>query len=334
MPGTAAPPLAAPPDAPTRRPFAKRLRMIVAVEVLPLLGALGAVWLAFADGLWTLDLALLLGFYGFTMLGIEMGMHRLIAHRQFETVAPIRYLLAIAGGMAGEGSALLWSAIHREHHQTSDTPRDPHSPVHGLDGSGGALRRFAWAQCAWYGELEGIVTFNRTLPRVVAGEVARDDPDPAAVYARRVHDWTRDRTLLAIDRLYPVWTLLGFVLPSLIGLAVAGPWGALHGLLWGGFMRHFLVKQVSFAINSIGHTVGTKRYQAPDESRNNPVMAALTLGSGWHNNHHAFPDSAFTSLRWWHLDPTGWLISALEAVGLAWDVQRVDPARVRAARLS
>jgi len=319
-----------PETASSRLPLAKRVRMVVAVSGLPILGAAGAVWLALADGLWAFDLVVLGVLYVVTMLGVELGMHRLFSHRQFEAAAPVRALLSIMGAMAGQGSPLLWAAFHRTHHRHSDGPGDPHSPVHGHDGSGSKLRRFLWAHFAWFCEQEGVLSFYGAFERQLAGH----DPDgsPGSVLARRVRDWSRDPLVVAVDRLYPVWHLLGFAGPALLGLALYGPWGALHGLLWGGCMRHFLINQVVFGINTVGHTIGTKRYATDGESRNNAVLAALTLGAGWHNNHHAFPESAFVSLRWWHLDPTGWLLRALEALGLVWDVQRVDRARVLAAR--
>jgi stearoyl-CoA desaturase (delta-9 desaturase) len=127
----------------------------------------------------------------------------------------------------------------------------------------------------------------------------------------------RDKIVLFVDATWWVWALLGLAIPFAIG-----GW---TGLLWGSLVRVCLGHHVTWSVNSICHTFGTRRYATPDRSRNNWVVGLLAFGEGWHNNHHAFPRSAFHGLRWWEFDLSGLVIRGLEAVGLAWNVQRVSP---------
>ena len=119
--------------------------------------------------------------------------------------------------------------------------------------------------------------------------------------------------------------LLGFALSG--GSLVAG---GLSALLWAGLVRIFLVHHITWSINSICHFFGSRRFDTDDESTNVFWLALPSLGEAWHHNHHAFPQSAFHGLRWYELDPSGWLILGLERVGLAWDVVTVTPEKARA----
>jgi stearoyl-CoA desaturase (Delta-9 desaturase) len=307
--------------------LAHRVRMVVAVEVVPL--ALAA-WGVASVGVSTLGIALFVAMYILTMTGIELGMHRLIAHRQFTGPSWLRAALCVLGAMAGEGSPLLWSAIHRLHHRDPDGVDDVHSPTHARSGLLAKLRGIVWAQCGWYGEVPGITRFRHVLG-------GRREDSVADAQAQRlvdvVQDWRADRVVLAVDLLYPVWIVAGFVVPTVIGLIVGGGLdGALTGLVWGGVVRFVAVQKVSFAINSVGHTIGSKYLKTNDDSRNNVVMAVLTLGSGWHNNHHAFPGSASLWFAPWHVDPCWLIIRGLERLGVAHDVRRVGPQIVEARR--
>jgi stearoyl-CoA desaturase (delta-9 desaturase) len=122
------------------------------------------------------------------------------------------------------------------------------------------------------------------------------------------------------------------LVPFLLGLALgAGAITAgLSALLWGGLVRIFLVHHITWSINSICHFFGRRRFRTEDESTNVFWLALPSFGEAWHHNHHAFPQSAFHGLRWYELDPSGWLILLLGRVGLAWDVVRVTPERARA----
>jgi len=141
------------------------------------------------------------------------------------------------------------------------------------------------------------------------------------VYARDLRD---DRMVMAISKLFPLWAVLTLAIPFAIG-----GW---HGLIWGGLVRVFLTHHVTWSVNSVCHTFGSRPFATRDESRNQWTVGLLALGEGWHNNHHAFPRSAMHGLRWWQLDLSGITIRLLERMRLAWDVQRVSASDV-AARL-
>src|SRR5207248_9324831 len=140
-----------------------------------------------------------------------------------------------------------------------------------------------------------------------------------------------DRGMVRIDRLFPAVVAAGLAIPAGIGYLVTGtPRGALTGLVWGGLVRVFLLHHVTFSINSICHFFGRRRFATDDESTNVFWLALPSFGEAWHHNHHAFPQSAFHGLRWYELDPSGWLILAMERMGLAWNVVKVTPERARA----
>jgi stearoyl-CoA desaturase (delta-9 desaturase) len=140
-------------------------------------------------------------------------------------------------------------------------------------------------------------------------------------YAAHVVD---DRVAKVISKTFFIWVTLGYVIPFLI----AG-W---EGLIWGGLFRQFAVQNVTFAVNSVCHRWGSRPFKTTDLSRNNWVVGILGLGEGWHNNHHAFPSSAFHGLRWWEFDLSGQIIHLLEKLKLVWNVKRPDP-RLMALRL-
>jgi stearoyl-CoA desaturase (delta-9 desaturase) len=287
--------------------LAGRIGTLAAV-VLPLAGVGAAVASLWGWGFGWAEFGLLLGMYVLTALGITVGFHRLFTHRSFETNAVVRFVLAALGSMAVQGSVLRWVAQHRRHHQHSDTPADPHSPHHAGRGLVGVLRGFWHAHIGW--------AFK---------------PDVAGL-ERYVADLRKLRSVRVASALFPVWILLGLVIPAALGLALTGSWGgALLGFLWGGLVRIFLVHHVTWSVNSVCHLWGSRPYPEHDHSRNNPVLGVLALGEGWHNNHHAFPTSARHGLRWWQVDVSYYLIRLLALVGLAWKVRLPsEPAMARA----
>ncbi|MFP2926134.1 acyl-CoA desaturase [Pyxidicoccus sp. 3LG] len=315
---------------------ARRVFVLFMLQGLPLLGLGYGVWRFLHEGVSGLDVGLLVGMYLLTMTGIELGFHRYFSHRTFETTRPLRALLLILGSMAGQGSALLWSGVHRWHHAHTDAPGDLHSPTLGRHGFWQRVRGLFWAQFLWYLDAPAIPRFGRFLERHRASpEAALASAENGQEYrlARTMPDLLRDGWLVRLNQRYGLWVLLGFALPAAVGGLASGTWdGALRGLVWGGFVRFFLVQQVTFAINSVTHVFGTRPLETRDDSRNNAVMAVLTLGAGWHNNHHAFPGSAFTDFRWWQVDLLGLLLRLLARLGLVWDVRSPTPEAI-AARL-
>jgi stearoyl-CoA desaturase (delta-9 desaturase) len=240
--------------------------------------------------------------YVLTGLGISVGFHRMLAHRSFEAASPVRAVLAVLGTMAMLGRVTKWVANHRKHHAFSDEEGDPHSPhlsTHG--GFRGALAGLWHAHVGW----------------ILAGDHA-----PPERYAR---DLVIDPVIAFIDRTAALWVTTGLLIPFGAGFLISGTLtGALIALLWGGAVRIFLLHHMAFAINSLCHFAGQRRFATDDESRNLSWLAPLAFGESWHNNHHAFPTSAFYGLRRRELDPGGLLIRSLERLGLVWNVKRVS----------
>ncbi|KFE67941.1 Fatty acid desaturase [Hyalangium minutum] len=323
-----------PPTTSDRLSLARKVFLFFMVEGLPLLGLLYGVWLFLHEGIRWLDVGLFVGMYVATMTGIELGFHRYFAHRTFETTRPIRALLLILGSMAGQGSTLLWSGLHRWHHAHTDIPGDIHSPTLGRQGWWQRVRGFFWSQFLWYLDSPAVVLFARFMNRHRADpEIALSSPEDTQEFriVRTMPDLVRDAWLVRLNQRYGLWVLLGLALPAVLGGLLTGSWeGAWRGLVWGGFVRFALVQQASFAVNSVTHTLGTQPLACRDDSRNNGVMAVLTLGAGWHNNHHTFPGSAFTDFRWYQVDISGLMLRALEKLGLAWDVRRPSPESIAA----
>jgi stearoyl-CoA desaturase (delta-9 desaturase) len=279
---------------------------------LPVAGLAAAVVLLWNHGVGVTALAILAVGYVLTGLGITVGYHRLFTHRAFATSPAVRYLFAVLGQMGVEGDVVTWVADHRKHHQFSDRPGDPHSP-HAEFGDGPleALKGLWHAHTGWIFSGAGRADRNR--------------------YAK---DLLGDRGLRLIARLFLPTVLVSLALPALAGWALIGGWyGFVSGLVWGGAVRIFLLHHVTWSINSICHFWGRRRFDSRDESRNVWWLSWLSFGESWHNNHHAFPSSAFHGLRRFEIDPGGWLIWTLEKCGLAWRVVRIPPHR-QAAKLT
>lgn len=289
------------PSAPKTPPLdSKTVIHNLAVVLIPMLGFLGAICAAiFWEGrVYPLDIALLVGMYVVSIGGITVGYHRLFAHRTFQTGPVMRALIAISGAMAAQGSVAGWVSHHRRHHFHSDEPGDVHSPhLHG-GGLSGALLGF------WHSHMGWMISTKWQAPFPHVG------------------DLTRDPVVSTVDRYYYVWLVLTLSLPAAIGGLVTGSWdGVFRGLIWGGAIRLLLGFNHTFCVNSLCHLWGGRMFETPEKSRNNGLVAFLTLGEGWHNNHHAFPSSAQFGMKWWQFDPGWWFIQTLDRLGLAWDVK-------------
>ncbi|MEA2200398.1 MAG: hypothetical protein QOI89_994 [Solirubrobacteraceae bacterium] len=283
----------------------------IAAVVIPFLGVIAAATLLWDSFLGPRDLVIFGVMYALTALGVTVGFHRLLTHRAFETHRWLRYALAILGSMSVQGPVIDWVADHRKHHTFTDEEGDPHSP-HAGHGKGlrGMFTGLWHAHVGWLFETHGQASSKR--------------------FAR---DLLEDRTMRRINKGFPLIALYSLGIPFLLGFALSGGSlvdGGLSALLWGGLVRIFLVHHVTWSINSICHFFGRRRFETDDESTNVFWLALPSLGEAWHHNHHAFPQSAFHGLRWYELDPSGWLILGLARVGLAWDVVRVTPERARA----
>ena len=285
------------PQAPQPMGLGQRVANLVAVTV-PVLGLVAAIVFLWGRGFSWVDLGLLLGMYAVTAVGITVGFHRLFTHRSFEANRAVQFVLAALGSMAVQGPLLKWVAFHRRHHQHSDTHDDPHSPHHHGAGPLGLLRGLWHAHLGW---------------------VFLSDPPHLSRY---VKDLRQSRLLRYVSALFPLWVLAGLTIPTVLGGVLTLSWsGALFGLVWGGLVRIFLVHHVTWSVNSVCHLWGGRPYRSDDESRNNFLFGVLALGEGWHNNHHAFQNSARHGLRWWQIDVSWYVIRALALVGLAWRIK-------------
>jgi stearoyl-CoA desaturase (delta-9 desaturase) len=268
------------------------------VIVVPFLGLVAAPFFLWGWGFSWPDLGLLLGMYVLTALGITVGFHRLFTHRSFETYTWVKCIQAVLGSMAIQGPMLKWVAFHRRHHQLSDTADDPHSPHHHGHGILGLLRG------AWHAHI---------------GWLFQPEPENLLRY---VPDLLKSRALRVESAFFPLWAILGLVIPGVLGGVLTLSWpGVWTGVLWGGLVRVFLVHHVTWSVNSACHLWGFRPYRSDDLSRNNFVFGVFALGEGWHNTHHAFPTSARHGLRWWQIDVSYYVIRVLAWLHLAWDVR-------------
>ena len=281
----------------------------IAAVVTPFLGLIVAATLLWDGFLGARDVAIFALMYALTAVGVTVGFHRLLTHRAFRTRAWLRYTLAVLGSMSLQGPVIDWVADHRKHHTFTDEEGDPHSPHAGAGAGFPGMVKGLWhAHTGWLFETHGQASSKR--------------------FARDLLD---DPKMRAINRSFPLIALSSVLLPFLLGLALGG--GAvvagLSALLWGGLVRIFIVHHITWSINSICHFFGRRRFDTDDHSTNVFWLALPSLGEAWHHNHHAFPQSACHGLRWYEIDPSGWLILALARLGLASDVVRVTPERAR-----
>jgi stearoyl-CoA desaturase (Delta-9 desaturase) len=230
-------------------------------------------------------LALAVGMYFLRMIVVTAGYHRYFSHRTFSTSRAFQFLLAVGAQSAAQRGVLWWASHHRWHHKYSDRELDVHSAKQ---------RGFFHAHMGWL----FADTWDSTDPKLV--------PD---LYKFPELRWL-DRT--GVD-----------VLPTIALALVCLFVGGLHGLVWGFFVSMVMVWHGSFAINSFAHVFGPRRYATGDESRNNWLLAILTCGEGWHNNHHHYPGSVRQGFFWWEVDLTFYVLRGLELLGLVWNLRGV-----------
>jgi stearoyl-CoA desaturase (delta-9 desaturase) len=291
---------------------ASRAVTLVAV-VVPPLGLLCVAGILWGVALSWVDVVLFAVLYVACGLGITVGYHRLFSHRSFETSPWLRGTLAVLGAMSTQGPVTQWVTDHRRHHALSDREGDPHSPHAGHgDGFAARVKGFAHAHVGWLFTTKGMERGERYGGDLYADPVVR-----------------------AVDRLYLVWVALAFALPFAVGYLVGGfrLAAGFQALVWAGLIRVFAYQHATFAVNSICHMYGRRAYRSRDQSRNNWLVAALTFGEGWHNNHHAFPGSARHGLDPRQLDLAWLTIRGLERLGLVWKVKIPGPGQRARRRL-
>ena len=294
------------PVGPEKEIAPSRTAIILAVGTPPIGLILGLILAVTMGGLNPWFIALVFGGWIATGLGITIGYHRLVAHRSFQTYGFVRAFWTAMGAMALEGCPLQWSTVHRKHHRHSDHEADPHTPhkeEHGF------WKGLFFAHVGWMFRQHTFIE-----------DVRKYSPDLC-----------KDKVVMFFHRTYMFWILLSLAIPTFIGYLIEPTWlGATYGFLFGAGARLFWTHHITWSINSVCHVFGSRPYNAKDKSTNNFLFGILALGEGWHNNHHAFPNSARHGLRWWQFDLSWVVIRTMKLLGLAWNLKTPGPRELQA----
>lgn len=267
---------------------------IVFFVVIHILGLAGTPFYIRHYGISAGECALFLTWFFCTSMAITVGYHRLFAHTTYKTSALIRFLLLFFGAATFEQSALKWASQHRQHHQFTDTDQDPYNIQRGF----------------WYAHVGWILFWKHR------------------VNYDNVSDLKSSKLVMSQHHLYTLWSLgAGIVIPMLIGFWIGRPLGA---FILAVNLRLILVMHSAFFINSYAHMFGSRGFDGNISARDHWLGAILTNGEGYHNFHHRFPSDYRNGIRWYHWDPSKWLIFILSKVGLIWDLRRTPESRLKA----
>lgn len=243
--------------------------------------------------------------YFIRMFAITAFYHRYFSHKSFKTSRFMQMVFGFLGATATQRGPLWWAAHHRHHHMHADTEEDAHSPRHG----------FVRSHTLWFLTKKNFPTKEE-----------------------RVKDLARYKELKWLDRYDVIPPIIYAFVILLLGTYIehvhpqlgATKWQV---LIWGFFISTVVLSHVTFLINSLAHRWGYRSFDTDDDSRNNPLLAILTLGEGWHNNHHKFPASVRQGLRWWEIDISYYLLLLMERVGLIWDLKKPEVTKVQEQRV-
>jgi len=229
--------------------------------------------------------ALFIGFFLARTWGLTGGFHRYFSHRAYKTSRPMQFAIGCLGSAALQKGPMWWAAEHRQHHRHSDQEGDPHSPI---------VKNFWWSHIGW------VIDRNSRF-----------------THWNELKDWHKFPELKWLDRFHYIPGLL----VAGICYAVAG-W---PGVVWGFVLSTVCLYHTTFCVNSVCHIFGYRSFKTGDQSRNNWLVALLTLGEGWHNNHHHYPSCARQGFKWYEVDVTYYVLRCLGAVGLVWDIREPTP---------
>lgn len=258
-------------------------------------GCLGVIW---TGSSWT-AVAAAVFLYFFRMFAVTGFFHRYFSHRTFSTSRFMQFVLAVWGGTCVQRGALWWAYTHRHHHQYSDDPVDKHSPrQHG----------FLWSHIGW-------ITSAKNFPTDY----------------RRIKDLAKFPELVFLNRFDVLVPVLFATFLFFVGVALNAAFpklGVTGGqmLVWAFFISTTFLFHGTACINSMAHVFGRRRYETGDDSRNSFILSLITLGEGWHNNHHMHMGCVRQGFYWWELDITYYLLKAMSWVGLIWDLRPVPSA--------
>jgi len=236
-----------------------------------------------------------LGLYVIRMFAITAGFHRLLAHRTYRTSRVFQFLIAFTGTASYQKGPLWWSAHHRLHHLVADTNEDYHSPL---------TRRFWRAHFGWF--------------------LSKDSQQ---THWKLIANLSKYPELRFLDRYYSLPPIVlaasAFGLGSVLARYAPGlGTNGFQMLVWAFFISTVVLYHGTFTVNSLAHIFGKRRFPTDDNSRNNWLVAWISNGEGWHNNHHADPMAAAHGHQWWEVDVTWTTVKLLERVGLASKVVR------------
>lgn len=256
------------------------------------LGILFVFWVGFS---WVaLITALVL--YVVRVFFIGAFYHRYFSHKTYKTNRFWQFIFAMISGTCVQRGPIWWASHHRNHHVYSDQPEDAHSPVQ---------YGFWWSHVGWF------------LSK------RHYHYNPA-----RVQDLLRYPELVFLDRFDGFMPAVLFIALFTVGTALhmyAPQLGTTGGqmIVWGFCISTVLLFHTTVSINSLAHVFGSKRFKNKDDSRNNVWLALITLGEGWHNNHHHYPATARQGFMWWEIDITYYMLKFMEKIGMIWEVRNV-----------
>lgn len=278
-------------------------RKIHWLRILPFIGlhlaCLSVLWVGVSGfALW-----FMLGFYVLRMFAITGFYHRYFSHKTFQTSRLVQFIFGLIGTMSSQRGPLWWAAHHRHHHRHTDQPEDRHSPRDG----------FWYSHMGWFLNQQNFATDQKLI-----------------------RDWLKYPELVWLDRFsLPITVLTGASIWALGSwLAVSYPQLGTSGaqlFVWGFLVSTVLLTHATLLINSLAHHLGSRSFHTPDDSRNNWFLALITLGEGWHNNHHFYAGSVRQGFYWWQIDVTFYLLKVMSWLGLVWQLKPV-PKRVYLAR--
>jgi stearoyl-CoA desaturase (delta-9 desaturase) len=238
-------------------------------------------------------------FYYWSGIGITGGYHRLWSHRSYKASWAWRLFLLIGGSAAFQGSAKWWCRNHRAHHRYTDTDKDPYN----------AKRGFFYAHLGW-------MLVKQNTKQVGWADISDLQADPMIMFQHKYY--------------IPICMTVGIALPT----AICALWGdIMGGYFYACMLRMVGCHHSTFFVNSLAHWYGDKTFSDHHTAFDSVVTALLTLGEGYHNYHHEFPQDYRNGIKYFHFDPTKWVIRLMSWFGATWDLQAVNPDEIEKARL-
>jgi stearoyl-CoA desaturase (Delta-9 desaturase) len=265
----------------------------------PLVAVFSLWYWVSSDGFHLGQILMGVAFYFITGISITAGYHRLFAHKAYAANSLVKFFFLVFGAAAFQNSVLKWGSDHRVHHTKVDTENDPYSIQEG----------FFYAHMGWV-----ILKKNSEIKEKYAKDFLSD----------KLVMWQHKNYLL-------ISVIAGFALPALMGELLFNSW--LGGLAVSGFARVVLVHHCTFFINSLCHTVGTTPYTDTNSAKDSWIMALFTFGEGYHNFHHYFQVDYRNGIKWYHFDPTKWLIRTLSVTGLAFKLKLTPQEKILSAKM-